>query len=161
MFVALKCQILCNGQCNLRRDQTLYDRIICQIQEHTHMIGYTAFFKCLTEEIGYVVFYAHRCKYDRKFFIRIISQRCLLYDLCRQLIMRKSIAGKDRQLLSTDQSGQTINCRNTCTDIVTRIFTAYRIQRQTIDISLIRRKQWSQSIDRYSDSVKCSSQHIR
>ncbi len=68
-------------------------------------------------------------------FHRNHPQRSLLYDLCCQLVMWKSVSGEDRQLLSADQCGQSVDGGDTGTDIVSRIFTANRVQRKTVDIS--------------------------
>ena len=109
MFVAFKCQILCNGQCNLRRDQTLYNRVICQIHKHGNVLGGSALVESAAEEIRYVVLHAHGRKYDTELLVRIVAQGSLLYQLCRQLIMGQTVSGENRQLLSTNQSGQAIN----------------------------------------------------
>ena len=135
MHILFKCQILRSCQCNLWCDQTFYNRVICQIQKHCYMIGNTAFFKCVTEEISNVMFDTHSSEYDCKFFIRIASKRSLFYNLCSKLIVRKSISGENRKLLSTNQGGQTINCRNTGIDIVSWIFSADRVERKSVHIS--------------------------
>ena len=54
-------------------------------------------------------------------------QRSLLYDLCSQLVVWKTISGKDWKLLSSDQGGQSVDCGNTGVDIVSGIFTCYRV----------------------------------
>ena len=58
--------------------------------------------------------------------------------------MRKTVSGENRKLLSTDQSGQTIDCGDTGTDIITRIFTGDR----------------SQTVDRVADTVEGTSQDL-
>ena len=127
MHVTLKRQIFCHSQCYLWCDQTLYDRVICQVQEHDNVIGYPAFRKGMAEIFCNIIFYTHRSKYNREFLIRVIPQRCLTHDLCSQLVMRQTVSGENRQLLSADQGRQTIDRRNTGTDIVTGIFSGYRI----------------------------------
>ncbi len=57
-----------------------------------HMVGNTAFFKSIAEEISDIMLYTHSGKYNRKLFIGIITKRSLLYDLCRKLVMRKSVS---------------------------------------------------------------------
>ena len=130
----LKCQVLCQCQGYLWCDQTLNHRIICQIDEHGYVGGNTALFKGAAEEISHIVFDTHSGEYDSEFLVRILSQRSLLYDLCSQLIVWKTISGKDRKLLSSDQGGQSVDCGNTGVDIVSGIFTCYWVQRQTIDV---------------------------
>ena len=51
-----KCQILCCGEGNLRCDQTLYNRVVCQVQVHNYVVRNTAFFESLAEEFCYVIF---------------------------------------------------------------------------------------------------------
>ncbi len=105
-----------------------------KVQEHSNVVRYTALLKGSAEELCYVIFNTHSCKYNGKVLIRICTQRSLLYDLCSQLIVRKTISGKDRKLLSSNQGGQSVDCGNTGVDIVSWIFTCYRVQRQTIDV---------------------------
>ena len=104
MHAFLECKVLGSCQCYLRGDQTLYNRVVCQVQEHNNVIGYTAFLEGSAEELCYVVFNTHSGKYDCKLLIGI-SKGCLLYDLCCQLVVRKSVSGEDRQLLATNQGG--------------------------------------------------------
>ena len=91
------------------------------------MRGNAAFLKGPAEKLCHIVLHAHGSKDNCKLLVRVISQRCLLHDLRRQLIMRKSVSGKDRQLLSPDQGHQTVNGRNSGTDIISRIFTGHRV----------------------------------
>ena len=161
MHILFKCQIFCHGQSNFRCDQTFYDRIVCQIQEHGNVVCNTAFFKGSAEEICHIVFDAHGGKYNGKFFIGIISERRLLYDLGCQLVMRKSVSGEDRQLLTADQGGQSVDCRNSGADIVSRVFPHDRVERQAVDISFQLGNNGTQIVNGFSDSVECTTQHIR
>ena len=135
MFVLLKCQIFCDGERYFWCDKTLHDRIVCQIQEHDYVVGYTAFFKCALEKFRNVMLDTHRSKYNSKFFIGIISERSLFYNLSGKLVVWKTVSGKNRKLLSSNQCGQTVDCRDTGADIVSRIFTFYRVKRKSVDIS--------------------------
>jgi len=135
VHVLFKCQILRSCQCNLRCDQTFYNRVICQVQKHCYVIGYTAFFECVAEEISNVMLHTHSGKYDRKFFIRITSERSLFYDLCSKLIVRKSIPGENRKLLSANQSCQSVDRGNSGADIVSWIFSADRVERKAVHVS--------------------------
>ncbi len=67
-----KSQIFRDSQGNLRSDESFYDRIICQVQEHGNMVGNTAFLKCFLEEIRNIMFDTHSGKYNSKLFIGII-----------------------------------------------------------------------------------------
>ena len=127
MHIFFKCKVFSGGQRNLRGDQTLDDRIVGKVQEHCHMVCNTALLKGSAEEISYVMLDTHCGEYDGEILIRAAAKRSLLYDLCGKLVVRKTVAGKDRQLLSTDQCGQSVNRRNSGADIVTRVFTSDRI----------------------------------
>ena len=74
------------------------------------------------EVFCYIVFDAHRRKHDRELLIGILPEARLLDDLRRQLVMRQSVSGKDRELLSADQRGQSVNSRDSGTDIISRVF---------------------------------------
>ena len=161
VHILFKCQIFCHGQCNLRRNQTFHDRIVCEVQKHGNVVGNAAFFKSSAEEVGNIMFDTHGGKYNGKFFIGIISERRLLYDLGCQLVMRKSVSGEDRQLLTADQGGQSVDCRNSGADIVSRVFPHDRVERQAVDISFQLGNNGTQIVNGFSDSVECTTQHIR
>ena len=92
VHMPFKSQIFRDSQGNLRSDESFYDRIICKVQEHGNMVGNTAFFKSIPEEISDIMLDSHSGKYNSKLFIGIIPQRGLLYDLCRKLVMRESVS---------------------------------------------------------------------
>ena len=161
MHITLESQILGNRQRHLRRDQPLYYRIIGQVKEHADVVRHAAFLESLLEELGDIMFYAHRSEYHRELSFCIISQRCLLYYLRGKLVMRKAISREYWQFLTTDQCRQPINRRYTRTDIVPRIFPANRIQGQPVYIPPVHRGNRPQSVNRLPDSVKRTPQHIR
>ena len=127
MHAFFKSKILSGSEGDLRCQKTFYNRIVCKVQKHHNVIGGTAFLKGSAEEFGYVIFDAHCRKNNGEFFIGICSQGSLLNDLCSQLIMWKTVTGKDRQLLAADQCGQSVDSGDTGVDIVSWIFTGYRI----------------------------------
>ena len=127
MHALFKCQIFGDCEGNLRCDQTLDDRIVCQIDKHGNMVQNAALAEGTFKIFGHIVLDAHSCEYDGEFFIGIVSQRGLHDDLRCQLVVGKSVSGKDRELLSADQGHQTVNGGDTGTDVVTRIFTGHRV----------------------------------
>ena len=161
MHAFFKCQILCSGKCDLWCQQSFNDRVVCQVQEHDNVIRSTAFFESTAEKFCNIVFNTHSCKNDCKVFIGITAQRSLLYDLCSQLVMWKTISGKDWKFLTTDQSSQTINCRNTGIDIVSWIFSRDRIQRKTVDIKVNLRSYRTESVDRLTNTVEGTAEDFR
>ena len=156
MHSFLECKVLGSCQRYLRSDQTLYNRVVCQVQEHNNVIRYTAFLEGPAEKLCYIVFNTHSGKYDCELLIGI-SQGCLLYNLCGQLVVRKSVSGEDRQLLATNQGSQTVDCRNTGMDIVSWVFTGNRVQRQAVDVSSYLCVNRSHAVDRFSDTVESTS----
>ena len=75
--------------------------------------------------------------------------------------MWQTISGENRKLLSADQSGQTIDRGNTGTNVVTRIFTGNRVQRQTVYIDVCFRIDITQTIDRLSDTIEGTAEDVQ
>ena len=161
MHALFKCQIFCCGKGNLRCDQTFYNRVVCQVQIHDYVVRNTALFESLAEEFCYVIFNTHGCENDREFLIGVITQGSLLYDLSCQTVMRQTVSGEDRKLLSADQSGQTIDRGNAGTDVVTRILTGNRVQRQTVYIDVRFRIDITQTVDRLSDTIEGTAEDVQ
>ena len=90
-----KGKIFGSSQSDFRCKKTLYYRVIGQVQKHNYVIGGSAFLEGAAEKFCYIIFNAHGCENNGKFLIGILSQRGLLYDLCSQLIVGQTIAGKD------------------------------------------------------------------
>ena len=91
------------------------------------MVQNAAFRKGGAEVFRHVVFHAHGGEHDGELLVGILSQRSLTHDLCRQLVMGKSVSGKNRQLLAADQGGQAVNGRNAGADVVSGIFPGHGI----------------------------------
>ena len=129
MHAFFKCKILSQRKRHLWSDQTLNDRVIGQVDEHGHVVGNTAFLEGAAEEVSHVVFDTHGGEHDSELLtgLRVVAQRCLLYDLGRQIVVGKSVAGEDRQLLAADQRHKAVDGRDTGTDIVTGILPRNRI----------------------------------
>ena len=134
MHTFFKCKIFSSSQGDLWCQKTLNSWIICQVQEHDNMIGDTAFFKGSAEKFCNIIFDTHCCKYNSEILIGITAQRSLTHDLCSQLVVRKTVSGENRKLLSTDQGGQTVNGGDTGVDVVSWILTGNRIQWKTVDV---------------------------
>ena len=66
------------------------------------MIRYPAFLEGAAEEIGNVVFYAHRGKDDGKFLVAVIPKGSLLDNLGGKLVVGKAVPGEDGKLLPAD-----------------------------------------------------------
>ena len=127
MHAFFKGQILCGSKSYLRSDQPFHHRVVGKVQIHHYVVRYSAFLEGPAEEFCYVILYTHCCKDNGKVLIIVASQRSLLHDLGGKLVMGKSVAGEDRQFLSTDQGGQSVNGGDTCLDKVPGIFSGYRV----------------------------------
>ena len=103
MHVFLECEVLGEGQRTFRRDQTLNNRVVCEVHEHCNVGGNSALLKCPAEEICDIVLNTHCGKDDCEFLIGIIAQGSLLYDLSGELVVRKTISGENRKFLTADQ----------------------------------------------------------
>ena len=160
MHISFKCKILRRSQRHLRGDEPLDDRIICKIEEHRDMIGNTALLKCSSEKLRDIILDAHRGKYNAEPLIRPRTQRRLCDQLGCQLIVRQSVAGENRQLLSANKSGQTIDGRNTRIDIIARILAPARVERHAVHVDPYVRDDRSQPVDRSADAVKRPAQNF-
>ena len=87
-----ECQIFSCGKCNLRSQKSFNDRVVCQIQKHNNVVGSTTFFKCTAKKFCDIVFDTHGSKYDREVFIGVTAEGSLLYDLCSQFVVRKTVS---------------------------------------------------------------------
>ena len=153
MHAFFKSKIFSSSEGNLRCQKTLYNRVVGKVQKHYNVVGSTAFLEGPAEEFGYVVFNAHCCKNNSEFLIGVCAKGSLLNDLCSQLVMRKTVSGKDRQLLAADQGGQSVDGGDAGVDIVSRIFTGYRVQRKSVDIQADFRCDLAKSVNGLADTV--------
>ena len=151
MHILLKCQIFRRRQRHLWRDQTLHNRIIGQIQKHRDMGTRPALLKRPPEILCDIVFYTHRGKYDRKFSRAAVSgilpQARLFHNLRRQLIVRQSVSGKNRQFLPSDQRGQSVNRGNPGADIIARILPGTGVHRLPVHIPVYLGPHRSKAVD--------------
>ncbi len=75
--------------------------------------------------------------------------------------MGKPVSRENRKLLPADQRSKSVNGGNSRADIVSRILSFYRIQRKTVNISVIQGCNRSKSVNRLSDPIERTPQHIR
>ena len=150
-------------QGHLGRDQTLHHRVIGQIHEHGHMSQETPLSAKVRRKIFcHIVFYAHGGKDNRKFFIGIISQRCLH---ARSVPPAGHGAGRCRRRSAASVPGSGSSGRR---------WQKYRYGYSFADIhwvtgfkglpftsSIFSGKDLSQSVDRITDAVQGAAQHIR
>ena len=120
-------QVFRRGQRHLGGDQTFHHRVIRHVEEHHHMVQNAALREGGAEVFRHVVFHTHGGEHDGELLVGILSQGGLAHDLRRQLVMRKSVSGKDRQLLAADQGGQAVDGRDPGADIVSGIFPGHGI----------------------------------
>ena len=161
MHVALKSQILGGRQSHLGRNQTLHHRVVCQIQEHGHVLVGAALVEGTTEEIRHVMLDAHGGEHDAELLVGIIAQGRLLYQLGRQLIVGQAVAGENRQLLAADQGGQAVDGGKARPDIIAGVFPHDRIQWLAVHIPVDVGHDLAQTVDGLSQTVKGTAQDLR
>ena len=161
MHSQLKGKILRGSQGDLRCDQTFYNRVVRQIEVHHNMRGYAALREGTAEEFRDIIFDAHGGEYNRELLIRVSAKRSLLHDLGGQTIVGKAVAGEDRKLLAPDQRSKAVDCRDSGTDIISRIFSCNRIERLSVHIPSQIGYNIPQTVDRLSDSVKRPAENVR
>ena len=160
MHILLKCQILRRCQRHLRRSDTLYRRVIRQVDKQHRTVKGACLPETLDKEIRLLERDSHCSEYNREILI-FSKHLCLSCDLCRKLGMRQTGCGEDRQFLSADQSVQSIDCGHSCLNKLFRIASRRRVHRQTVDIHPGIRQDLRSVIYRAAQSVEHTAKHIR
>ena len=159
MHSFFKSKIFCSSQSHTRSSDTFYCGVVCQIDKHYGSVDRACFFETFDEEVRFFKCNPHCCEDNGKGFCRS-AYFCLSRNLSCKVCMRKTACGKDRQFLSSNQCVQTIDCRNTCLNKFLRKVSCGRIHRQTVDIHTFVRKNFRTVIDRTSETVKNTAEHI-
>ena len=159
MHVFFECKILGCRQRHSRCGNTFDRRVICQVDEQHRSVDGSCLFKGFYEEVRLFKCNTHSGKYYGEFLIAS-AYFCLFCDLRCQVGMWKSGCREDRQLLSTYQCVQSVNSRYTCLDKLFRIASGCRIHRKSVDVTSLIRQDLRASVDRATQSVKDTSQHI-
>ena len=84
MHILFKGQILGGCQCHTRCGNTLYSRVISQIDKHYGTVDRTGLFKTLYEEVGFFESNTHGGKYNGELLV-LTPYLCLSGDLSSQL----------------------------------------------------------------------------
>ena len=90
MHILLKRKIFRHSKRTSGCQDTLYDRIVREIKEHTNTLYNTGFLKGTSEILRNVILNAHCGKYNRKVLSLAVGNLSLLYYLHRQLVMRQT-----------------------------------------------------------------------
>ena len=89
MHVFFKCKILCCGKRHLRCCDTLYSRVICQVDEQNGSVDGTCLLKALNKEVGLLKGNTKSGKYNGE-VLTGTANLSLSCDLSGQLRMRKT-----------------------------------------------------------------------
>ena len=155
----IKSQILGSCQRHSRRRDTLYRRIVGQIHEHDRSVNGPRTSKVRREEIGFLIGNTDGRKDYGKITLSA-DNLSLTGNLGRQLCVRQSRSGKDRQLLPSYQRVQSVDSRYPGLNEFRRIVSGCRIHRKTVDIQSFFRNNFRSAIHGSSHAVEHSAQHF-
>ena len=159
MHIFFKCKELGSRQRHTRRRNTLDSRVIGKIDEEDCSIDRTRLAEGLNEEVRFFERNTHRSEDNGERIVRPDDLR-LSRDLCREVGVRKTGSGENRQLLSADQCVQSVNGGDAGLNELGRILAGRRIHRQTVDVASLLRKDLRTVVDRTSQTVKDTAQHV-
>ena len=159
VHIFFKRQVLCCRQRHTGRGDTFYRRVIRQVDKQYGTVNGSCFLKGFYEEVGLFKCNTHCREYNGEVLV-FAKYLCLSCDLRRQLIVRQTGTGEDRQLLSTYQCVQSVDGGHAGLDKLGRVYTGRRVHRQAVDISSLFRKDLRSVVNGASQSVKDTAQHI-
>jgi len=159
VHVLFKSKVLCCGKGHLRSGDTLYCRVVCQVDKEYGTVDSTGLFKGFDEVVGLLECNTHSGKYYGERLCRAdyLSLTC---NLSSQLRMRQTGCGEDRKLLSTNQGVQTVDSGYTGLDELFRICTGCRVHRKTVYVTAFLRKDFRTTIDRTAHTIEYTGKHI-
>ncbi len=159
MHPLFKSKVLRSGQRHTRRRDTLYGRIVRQIDKQDGTVDSSGLRKGLNKVIRLLKRDTHSRKYNGELLILTANLR-LSGNLRSQLGMRQTGTREDRQLLAADQRVQSVNRGYTGLDELLRVYTSRRIHRQAVDIAALLRQDLRTAVDRVSYAVKDTAEHV-
>ena len=127
MHVLLISQIFRHRKSAAGGKRTLDNRVVRHVKKHYHTLNGARFLKTAAEIIGYIVLHTHRRKHYRKVLPFRIGYLGLTDYLHRKFVVRKTGAGKYRELLPSYQRHKTVYGAYARVDIVTGIGTSHWI----------------------------------
>ena len=92
MHAFFKCQIFSCRKCDLGESEVVQRPVVARFKKHDNVVGSTAFFEGTAEKFCDIVFDTHSSEYDCEVFIGITAEGSLLYDLCSQFVVRKTVS---------------------------------------------------------------------
>ena len=159
MHIALERQELCQRKCGPWCYDALHGRVVGQIQEHGRIAQRATLIKAPAKELGVIVTHTECHKNDGKLFIRVGNMR-LTRDLGRQLVVRQTTAGKDRQLLAAHQRVHAVDGRNARHNHILRIDAPRGVDGCPIDVAQSVRDGRLDAVDRLAQAIKNTSKHL-
>ena len=150
----LEGQIFGGGQRAARRQNTLDDGIIREIQEHHDLLQHAGFVERTAEVFGHVVLRAHCGEDDTELFFSLVADAGLPRDLHGKLVVLHAGAGENRQLLAANQRHKRVDRRDTGVDVVLRIDAGHGIDGRSVDVGAGDGVNVAKAVDRPSRTVK-------
>ena len=122
------------------------------MNEHDGVTHRTALFEGVTEGQVVVILQTHTAEHDD-------INLCLQCDTRKQLVVRLSGDGEDRELLALYESVEHIDHRNTGTDHVLRNYSLRRVEGWSADIDHVF-GQGRTIVSRYAGTVKDTAEQM-
>ena len=159
VHVLFKCQVLCCCQSHTRSCDTLYGRVVSQVDEHNASVDSACLAEALHEEVCLLKGNTHGCKHNGEGLVGA-AHLCLTRNLGSQVGVRKTGCRENRQLLAADQGVQTIYGGNASLDKLLRIASGCRVHRQAVDIHTLLRQDVGTAVNGLAHAVKHTAEHI-
>ena len=113
----------------------------------------------IAEELSHIVFDTHSGKNDSKFRIHPLDPR-LSGNLSGQVIVRKSVTGKNGKLLTPDKGIHAVNNRNSGLYEIAGILSCGGIDRHSIDIEFNVARLRGPPVNWTPQAIKYASEHF-
>ena len=159
MHALLESQIFSGGQGHTGRGNSLYGRVVCQVQEKNRTVDGACFTEGLLEEVRFLEGNAHGGKYYGEFLI-LAADLCLTGNLSSQLGVGQTGSRENRQLLAPDQGVQAVDGGDTGLNELGRVLPGGGVHGQAVDIHPFIRDDFRSVIDDISHAVEDTAQHI-
>jgi hypothetical protein len=88
------------------------------------------------------------------------AQRGLAHDLRRQLVVRHTGAGEERQFLAAQQGIHAVDGRDAGLDVIARINARGRVDRLPVDIGITVGQWLRAAVQRFAQTVEDTSEHF-
>ena len=161
MHIVFKRQIFRRGKGASRRENSLDDGVVREVEEHGDASENARFLERTAEVIRDVILDAHRRKDDTELRVLVVGNLRLTDNLRGKLVVLHAGAAENRQLLPSDQGDQRVNGRNARADVVLWVHSRHGIDRRAVDIHALFRVDSAQSVNRRTHAAEDSALNFR